>query len=268
MSLCFTIQLQSNAGHLPLLPSNFRIPMFARPAYTACLGQTQQAAFKFAFRNAATRNARAAPLKRGIAASARANFQQQSQSRSPSTVLLAVAAGSTIAFWHSSPIRCDVTTSAARPYAESHTPSVQGPGSARLTRANEPPAVESSVDLRSLSFGAVAGISTGLFVKKGLKAAGFLLGGIFVLLQVRQFFCDLGSELTAALPQYLATRGMVNVDWKSMASRYERTVDTLAGAGTGTRLQRVGSRVLDFLMADFPPRASFAAGFVLGVRMG
>lgn len=242
--------------------------MFARPVYTACFGRAQQAAFQLAARNAAA-NAAKAPTRRGIAVSARAGFRQtaQQQSRtSPSILLLGIAGGSSLALL-GGPIRCDVTTSAARPYAEPHTPAVQGPGSARLTRASEPPAVESAVDLRSLSFGAVAGISTGLFVKKGLKAAGFLLGGVFVLLQVRLLAqCGRSAKLTPR--QYLATRGMVNVDWKSMASRYERTVDTFAGAGTGTRLQRVGGRVMDFLLADFPPRATFAAGFVLGVRLG
>ena len=66
----------------------------------------------------------------------------------------------------------------------------------------------------------------------------------------------------------MAARGMVNVDWKSMARRYEGTVDTFAGAGTGSRLQRVGGRVMDFLLADFPPRATFAAGLALGLRLG
>ena len=61
---------------------------------------------------------------------------------------------------------------------------------------------------------------------------------------------------------------MAAVDWKTMANTYETTADRLAGTGAGSRLQRVGGRVMDFLMADFPPRASFAAGFVLGLRMG
>lgn len=35
-----------------------------------------------------------------------------------------------------------------------------------------------------LGFGAVCGVCTGVFVKKGLKAIAFLLGGVFVLMQV------------------------------------------------------------------------------------
>ena len=35
-----------------------------------------------------------------------------------------------------------------------------------------------------LTFGSVAGICAGVFIKKGAKAVAFFLGGIFVLLQV------------------------------------------------------------------------------------
>lgn len=68
--------------------------------------------------------------------------------------------------------------------------------------------------------------------------------------------------------QYLGSRGLVNVDWKSMASRYERTIDSYAGTGSGSRLQRVGGRLVDFLLADFPQRSAFLAGIVLGLRIG
>jgi hypothetical protein len=99
------------------------------------------------------------------------------------------------------PIRCEpATTSAARPYAEPHTPAVQGPGSSRIAPRNDLPPVESSLDLRSLSFGAVAGISTGIFVKKGLKAVGFLLGGAFVFLQVCARVCQ-----SAAVARLMST---------------------------------------------------------------
>lgn len=48
----------------------------------------------------------------------------------------------------------------------------------------EGPPVESSVNLTQLTFGTVCGICAGVFVKKGFKALAFLLGGVFVLLQV------------------------------------------------------------------------------------
>lgn len=47
-----------------------------------------------------------------------------------------------------------------------------------------PPHPESSVSLYELSFGTVAGICAGVFIKKGAKAVAFFLGGVFVLLQV------------------------------------------------------------------------------------
>jgi hypothetical protein len=47
----------------------------------------------------------------------------------------------------------------------------------------EPPV--SSVSFYELGFGTVAGVCAGVFIKKGAKALAFLLGGVFVLLQVR-----------------------------------------------------------------------------------
>lgn len=42
----------------------------------------------------------------------------------------------------------------------------------------------SMLDVYQLGFGTVCGICTGVFLKKGLRAIAFLLGGVFVLLQV------------------------------------------------------------------------------------
>ena len=50
------------------------------------------------------------------------------------------------------------------------------------TAGGPPP--ESILNFYQLGFGTVAGICTGIFVKKGLKAIAFALGGMFVLLQV------------------------------------------------------------------------------------
>lgn len=46
----------------------------------------------------------------------------------------------------------------------------------------QPP--ESMLNVYQLTFGTVCGICTGVFLKKGLRAIAFLLGGVFVLLQV------------------------------------------------------------------------------------
>ena len=47
-----------------------------------------------------------------------------------------------------------------------------------------PPPPTSTVSLYELSFGTVAGICAGVFVRKGAKMVAFALGGVFVLLQV------------------------------------------------------------------------------------
>ena len=44
--------------------------------------------------------------------------------------------------------------------------------------------LSSQVSGYQLGFGAVCGVCTGIFVKKGLKAIAFLLGGVFVFMQV------------------------------------------------------------------------------------
>ncbi len=43
---------------------------------------------------------------------------------------------------------------------------------------------QSILSVYELGFGTVCGICTGVFLKKGLRAIAFLLGGVFVLLQV------------------------------------------------------------------------------------
>lgn len=50
-----------------------------------------------------------------------------------------------------------------------------------------PDAPKSNINLYELSFGSVCGICAGVFVKKGAKALAFVLGGVFVLLQVRSY---------------------------------------------------------------------------------
>ena len=46
------------------------------------------------------------------------------------------------------------------------------------------PPAQSILSVYELGFGTVCGICTGVFVKKGLRAIAFVLGGLFVLLQV------------------------------------------------------------------------------------
>ena len=63
-------------------------------------------------------------------------------------------------------------------------PSQASPG---FQSPEAPPPPQSSVSYYELTFGTVAGICAGVFVKKGAKAVAFMLGGVFVLLQVSRY---------------------------------------------------------------------------------
>ncbi|KAF8969973.1 FUN14 family-domain-containing protein [Flammula alnicola] len=114
------------------------------------------------------------------------------------------------------------------------------------------PLPESSVSLYELGFGTVAGLCAGVFVKKGSKAVAWFLGGIFVLLQ------------------YLGSASLVRVDWKRMAGKFENLFYTkdATGATRPPNVLSLWNWLIDFLTADFQPRASFIAGFALGLRVG
>lgn len=66
----------------------------------------------------------------------------------------------------------------------------------------------------------------------------------------------------------MASRSFVKVDWSALGKRYDGIVDRAAGTGSGNRVARVYNLFTDFLMADFQPRATFLAGFALGLRLG
>lgn len=91
-----------------------------------------------------------------------------------SPFLFPLALGATFLTYNnlSSPARCDTTTTLSS-LSNRPTPEVGG---------GNPP--HSSLSGYQLGFGAVCGICAGVFVKKGLKALAFLLGGVFVLMQV------------------------------------------------------------------------------------
>ncbi|BGP42382.1 hypothetical protein JCM10449v2_006387 [Rhodotorula kratochvilovae] len=112
---------------------------------------------------------------------------------------------------------------------------------------------ESILNLRDLSFGTVSGICVGVFVKKGLRAAAFTLGFVFVGLQ------------------YLSSRQFISVNWSALTSSYDRFITSRAGppvAQGGNRLARVWSGFIDFVGANIQQRATFVAGVVLGLRLG
>ncbi|KAJ7740710.1 FUN14 family-domain-containing protein [Mycena maculata] len=116
-----------------------------------------------------------------------------------------------------------------------------------------PPPPASSVNLYELSFGTVAGICAGVFIKKGAKAVAFFLGGVFVLLQ------------------YFGSFGVLKVDWQAMGTRFQRlfyTTDAETGSKATPTIYTAWKWLVDFLTADFQPRASFIAGLALGLRIG
>lgn len=129
-----------------------------------------------------------------------------------------------------------------------------------------PPIAEphSELNTYSLGFGAVAGICTGVFVKKGLKMIAFLLGGLFVLLQ------------------YMNSRKFISVDWKKVAGNYDSTFGTKTATGEvrAPTVSNAWNWFVDFVTANFQrestpcdqeltsERATFIAGMVLGLRLG
>ncbi|KAK7014950.1 FUN14 family-domain-containing protein [Favolaschia claudopus] len=116
-----------------------------------------------------------------------------------------------------------------------------------------PPPPPSAVKVYQLTFGTVAGICAGVFIKKGAKMVAFFLGGVFVLLQ------------------YFGSYGFLKVDWQRVGSVYERvfyTTDAKTGNKTAPTISSAWRWLVDFLTADFQPRASFIAGLALGLRIG
>lgn len=126
------------------------------------------------------------------------------------------------------------------------------PAPAESSEKDLPPPPVSSVSIYELTFGTVTGICAGIFIKKGVKAVAFLLGATFVMLQ------------------YLGSVSMLRIDWGRMERRFEEIFYTVDSTGK-KRAPTIGvawRALMNFLMADFPPRASFMAGLVLGLRIG
>ncbi|KAK2466997.1 hypothetical protein APHAL10511_001255 [Amanita phalloides] len=115
-----------------------------------------------------------------------------------------------------------------------------------------PPPPQSSVSVMQLTFGSLTGICAGIFIKKGAKAVAWLLGGIFILLQ------------------YLGSASLIRVDWGKIGTRFEDLVYVRDSNGNRRppTLSSTWYWLIDFLTADFQPRASFIAGLALGLRLG
>jgi len=133
----------------------------------------------------------------------------------------------------------------------SSQPTLRGTGEPPDTVALPPPP-ESSVDKYGLTFGTVCGVCAGVFVKRGAKMLAFFFGGIFVLLQ------------------YLGSASIIKIDWSRAAACFDRLVYTTEANGVRRppTVYSLWKWLVDFLTADFQPRASFIAGFALGMRIG
>ncbi|KLT41498.1 hypothetical protein CC85DRAFT_235845, partial [Cutaneotrichosporon oleaginosum] len=112
--------------------------------------------------------------------------------------------------------------------------------------------VQSIVSVPTLTFGAVTGICAGVFVKKGFKLVAFFLGGVFVLLQ------------------YLQSKSYVTVDWGKVSKSYDGAFASTNAKGEVVYPTPQGllNGFIDFLTANFQQRATFIAGFILGLRVG
>ncbi|KAG8217820.1 FUN14 family-domain-containing protein [Butyriboletus roseoflavus] len=122
----------------------------------------------------------------------------------------------------------------------------------RASPSQFPPPPKSSVNAYELTFGTVCGLCAGVFAKKSARMVAFFFGGLFVVLQ------------------YLGSMSLVKVDWARMASGFENlfyTTDTLGNKRPPTAWS-IWRWTVDFLTADFQPRASFVVGFALGLRVG
>lgn len=116
----------------------------------------------------------------------------------------------------------------------------------------------SIANVYELSFGTICGLCAGVFIKKGFKLIAGILGGVYVLLQ------------------FLASKGVVKINWQSIESVYRSGVDSAARAGDEAGatakntppLVRIWHNMIDFLTTDFQQRATFIAGLVLGLRLG
>ncbi|CAE6414257.1 unnamed protein product [Rhizoctonia solani] len=140
------------------------------------------------------------------------------------------------------------------PTARSSSAAALNPGLGNKGSDPLPPPPKSSVNTYELTFGSVAGICAGVFIKKGVTALAFLLGGIFVLLQ------------------YFNAIDITKTNWSAASTRFERLFYSAPSeAGEPRRPPTIATLwawLLDFLTADFPPRASFLAGMILGLRIG
>jgi len=89
-------------------------------------------------------------------------------------------------------------------------------------------------------------------VKKGLRAVAFVMGGVFLLLQ------------------YFNSLHWLRINWATAEQQFNRAfyVTDEGGVQRAPTIITVWKWFKEFVLADFQPRASFVAGFMLGLRFG
>lgn len=77
------------------------------------------------------------------------------------------------------------------------------------------------------------------------------------------------SSFSASI-QYLGSMSVVKVDWARMGRKFENLFykTDATGAKKAPTISSLWNWMVDFLTADFQPRASFLAGLALGLRIG
>lgn len=68
----------------------------------------------------------------------------------------------------------------------------------------------------------------------------------------------------------MGSTSLVKVDWAKVSSRFENLFYHRDAGGNAKppSVMSLWRWLVDFLTADFQPRASFIAGFALGLRVG
>ncbi len=97
--------------------------------------------------------------------------------------------------------------------------------------------------IQQLGFGGICGFCVGYFAKKVAKVTAFLIGGMFVLLQILIYY------------------NIASVNWGAMGDAFE------AGAKSGALDSAVGS-LMKVLLHNLPFGAAFTGGLVLGLKRG
>lgn len=100
---------------------------------------------------------------------------------------------------------------------------------------------EMTAFIGQLGFGGLLGYAAGYATQKALKLLLFLLGGLFIAVQV------------------LAYYGFVDVHWGAIQAAAEPVLDQ-------PQLTRYVNQFLDILKTNLPFAGGFTAGFLLGLR--